>query len=101
MSYKVFTAYAAQMYGVPRGIIVSEISKESNLTAAGVKVGDIITSINDQEVYDPETISKAMANAAPGDKVKLSVYRRGNSYRMFNNNSETFTVEVQLIEDKG
>ncbi len=101
MKYKVFTAYAAQMYGVPRGIIVGEIWNESNLTAAGVKVGDIITSINDQEVYDMETISKAMTNAAPGDKVKLSVYRRGNSYRMFNNNSETFTVEVQLIEDKG
>ncbi|MBR2579117.1 MAG: trypsin-like peptidase domain-containing protein, partial [Clostridia bacterium] len=97
LSGKMVSNYQSQMYNVPMGIIVAEISGDSNLKQAGIQVGDIITKINDTTITDFDTFYAELENHSPGNSVKLTVYR-SSANRM---SSDTFETEVVLLEDKG
>lgn len=101
LSGKMVSNYQSQMYNVPIGIIVSEISKESNLAGVGVQVGDIITKINNVAVISLDSFYAELYKHHAGDSVTLSVYRP--SINRFNgaNSSKSFDVNVVLLEDKG
>lgn len=91
----------AQLYGVPQGIFIKEILNNSNLPAAGVKTNDIITAINGTNVTTTAELSAEIAKHSINDKVKLTITRLENANSMFNSKSNTLTVEVTLVEDKG
>lgn len=97
LSGKMVSNYQAQIYNVPIGIIVSEISNDSNLTASGVKQGDIITKINDVNITNMDVFYSELYSHKPGESVKLSIYRT-SSNRI---GSNSFDVNVVLLEDKG
>lgn len=97
LSGKMVSNYQSQMYNVPIGIIVSEISSDSNLKQAGIQVGDIITKINDTAITDFDTFYAELENHSPGNTVKLTVYRT-SANRM---SADTFETDVELLEDKG
>lgn len=97
LSGKMVSNYQAQIYNVPIGIIVSEISSDSNLTAMGVQSGDIITKINDVTITSMDVFYGELYSHKPGESVKLSIYRP-SSNRI---NSHSFEVNVILLEDKG
>lgn len=97
LSGKMVSNYQSQMYNVPIGIIVAEISNDSNLKQAGIQVGDIITKINDTAITDFDTFYAELENHSPGNSVKLTVYR-SSANRM---SSDTFETDVTLLEDKG
>ncbi len=97
LSGKMVSNYQAQIYNVPIGIIVSEISNDSNLTAIGVKEGDIITKINDVTITNMDVFYSELYSHKPGESVKLSIYRP-SSNRI---GSHSFDVNVVLLEDKG
>lgn len=97
ISGKMVSNYEAQVYNVPVGVMISELSKDSNLIAAGVQTGDIITKINDINVTSLDAFYAELYGHKPGDSVKLSIYRI--STNKFN--SKSFDVTVTLLEDKG
>lgn len=97
LSGKMVSNYQAQIYNVPVGIIVSEISKDSNLPASGVQTGDIITKINNVSVTSLDAFYAELYTHKPGESVKLSIYRP-SSNRLVSN---SFDVNVVLLEDKG
>lgn len=97
LSGKMVSNYQSQMYNVPIGIIVAEISSDSNLKQAGIQVGDIITKINDTAITDFDTFYAELENHSPGNTVKLTVYRT-SANRM---SADTFETDVELLEDKG
>lgn len=94
---KAVSNYQAQIYNVPIGIIVSEISSDSDLRSKGVQVGDIITKINDVNITGFEVFYSELTKYKAGDSVKLTVFRQSTN-RL---NSSTFDVTVKLLEDKG
>lgn len=94
---KVVSNYQSQMYNVPIGIIVSEISSDSNLKQAGIQIGDIITKINDINITDLDTFYAELESHSPGSTVKLTVYRVSANRISAN----TFETDVVLLEDKG
>ena len=94
---KMVSNYEAQVYNVPVGVMVSGISKDSNLTAAGVQTGDIITKINDTNITSMDAFYAELYSHKPGENVKLSIYRV--STNKFS--TQTFDVTVTLLEDKG
>ncbi len=94
---KVVSNYQSQMYNVPIGIIVSEISSDSNLKQAGIQIGDIITKINDINITDLDTFYAELESYSPGSTVKLTVYRVSANRISAN----TFETDVVLLEDKG
>ena len=46
---------------------------------AGLKAGDVITSVGAQETPDTTALSQALAAASPGDQVTLTVSRDGDN----------------------
>lgn len=97
ISGKMVSNYEAQMYNVPVGVIISEMSKDSNLISAGVQRGDIITKINDVNFTNLDAFYAELYSHKPGENVKLAIYR--TSTNKFD--SKSFDVTVTLLEDKG
>jgi len=57
------------------GVEVSEVTKESAAEKAGLKTGDIITKVDDEEIEDPDDLTDAIREHKPGDKVTIT-YKR-------------------------
>ncbi|MBR2042573.1 MAG: trypsin-like peptidase domain-containing protein [Oscillospiraceae bacterium] len=75
----------AKTHSVPQGILITEISEKSDLSANGGQVGDIIEKINGVEIRSFIDAYFVLEKYAPGDVVKLSLHRqdpnRASGYR--------------------
>ena len=62
-----------------KGVIVIEIAKESPAMISGLEPGDIILTVNGQEVNKPSDIRTVILenDLRSGDKVVLKIYRNG------------------------
>ncbi|MFZ4542592.1 MAG: PDZ domain-containing protein [Saprospiraceae bacterium] len=70
------------------GVEISEISKNYGAERAGLKAGDIITSINNDKINNKEDFTKIVGMHNPGEKVEVR-YLRGK---------EKMTAKVKLAE---
>ena len=79
---------AADLYdlGVERGALVVAIGEGTAAEDAGLRRGDIITAMDDQQVTSMADLAGQITSHAPGDDVTLTVMRDG----------EELTVEVTL-----
>lgn len=59
------------------GIVVVDLESGSPAASGGLKVNDIITKFNGEEVTDSVSLRKALYNAGPTDKVEVEFYRDG------------------------
>jgi serine protease Do len=57
------------------GVIIAEIFKNQPAEKAGLRRGDIIVSINNTPVTDPNTLRNVVASIAPGKEVPVVIYR--------------------------
>lgn len=66
-------------FGVPEGagVMVSKVVPDSPAAAAGIHVGDILTSIDGDEVTSATALSSAIRHKEKGDVVDLDVWRDG------------------------
>lgn len=71
-----------------KGARVEEVGKDSCASRAGIKVGDIITKLDDTKIENANQLINAKNRHKAGDTVKLEVYRGG----------ETLTFEITLDE---
>ena len=62
-----------------QGVGVVTVTGGGPADRAGLKAGDVITSVGGQETPDTTALSQALAAASPGDKVTLTVSRDGES----------------------
>ena len=88
ISYQPLTPRQAVAAGLntPAGITVSAVVRGSPAEAAGIRVGDIITKMNDQLIDQTHPLNALMVKTRPGDKVRLTLIRDG----------QTQVVEVTL-----
>lgn len=70
----------AQTQGLDRpiGVIVTEVYKGGPADRAGLKRGDLVTMIDDREVYDEKGLKFLAAVNSPGERVRLTVLRGGH-----------------------
>jgi serine protease Do len=61
----------------PEGALVSSVEKGGPGEKAGLQPGDVIRQVNGQPVVSSGDLPAAIAQAAPGDTVKLNVWRQG------------------------
>jgi S1-C subfamily serine protease len=62
-------------FGVKQGVLVSEVTSGSPAEAAGVKAGDIITTINSRAVSTADDVVREVRAAAAGSGVEVRVMR--------------------------
>lgn len=73
---------------IDSGVYIHEILSGSPAESAGLKPKDIITKVGDTKVTSNSTLKAALLNYKIGDKVKIEVYRDGN----------TTTIEVTFSQ---
>ena len=61
------------------GITVQQIVAGSPAASAGIRVGDVITKVNDQAIDQDHPLTSIMLKTRPGDKVRLTVIRGGQT----------------------
>ena len=61
-----------------RGAIVAELRPGTPAQAAGLRLGDVIRSLDGETVGGPADLSKAVGERDPGDRVRLGVLRDGD-----------------------
>ncbi len=61
------------------GALIADVQPDSPAAKAGLKTGDVITSVNGQPVEDSHRLSFTIGAVAPGTKLDLGVLRDGKS----------------------
>jgi serine protease Do len=65
----------AEYFGVKDGVLVKSVAQDSFAAKAGLKAGDVITSINGRHVYDSSDITRALDRVERDGEVTLDVTR--------------------------
>lgn len=79
VQYTELNADNAQQLKVDKtvGLYVQEILPGSGAEAAGLKVGDIISKVEGNTVYESSDLQERVARLTPGDRIRLTVIRDG------------------------
>lgn len=73
---------------VDHGALITDVTPDGPAAQAGLQAGDIIVQIDDKAIANVSSLSSALVNKNPGDKVAVGIYR-GN---------QQLTVNVTLGE---
>ena len=65
----------AEYFGVKEGVLVKSVAAESVAARAGLKAGDVITSVNGRHVYDSSDVTRAISRADTDSEITLEVTR--------------------------
>jgi serine protease Do len=73
------TPELAKSFGLreTRGVLISDVTKDSPAEKAGLKRGDIVTQFNGKEVENAHTLSRLVAATQPSSKAKVDIIRDG------------------------
>ncbi|MDX1693637.1 MAG: trypsin-like peptidase domain-containing protein [Ketobacteraceae bacterium] len=74
-------AKALSMPFVP-GILVSGVFRDGPAYQAGIAPGDVITAINGEALQDPRDALSFISTKRPGERVEITVIRKGETYRI-------------------
>ncbi|WP_199609678.1 DegQ family serine endoprotease [Flocculibacter collagenilyticus] len=82
----------AMNLSVAQGAFISEVTPDSGASEAGLKAGDVITSVNGIKIKNFSELRSKIATQGAGKKVKLGIIRDGD---------DELTVTVTLKETDG
>lgn len=84
------TAGIAESLGLKKaeGALVDEAEPDTPAAQAGIRAGDVITSVNGNTIKDSRGLAREISEMAPGSSAKLDILRKG----------ETKTISVTLAK---
>jgi serine protease Do len=66
----------------PTGVLVNSVVAGSPADKAGIKAGDVIMTINGQQIHDPNVLRNQVAGMAPNTDVTVMVLRNGQQQQL-------------------
>ncbi len=75
-----------------RGVLIVAVQNNSPAANAGLKVGDVVTKLNDTEVTKPENLQQVVQDSSVGSNLQLEVNRSGQSIKV--------TVQVGTLPNR-
>ena len=82
ISCKEVSAEVSQMYGIPTGVFVAEVTKGGPAEAAGIQSGDIVTKIDVTKITSYSELTEQLAYYAAGETIDFVVQRAdGGEYK--------------------
>jgi serine protease Do len=90
VSIQPLTPELAKSFGLKeaKGVLISDVIAESPAEKAGVQAGDIITEFDGKKLDGPQDLQRAVAGAAPGKAMPMTLWR----------DKTTKTVEIRVGE---
>lgn len=79
----------AEYFGVEGGVLVTSVHEDTPAAAGGLRAGDVIVGLGDEEIDDPDDLRRALADLEPGE-VSVRIVRDGAE--------QTLTVELEERE---
>ena len=73
--YDAFAKKKSDEIGYNRVFVISEVVKSSPAAKSGLRIGDIILTIDNTPILDPEQSIKQITNVKPGQPVLLKILR--------------------------
>ena len=73
------------------GALILKVEEDSPAEAAGLKSGDVIIRIDDEEIADPEDVQEIIFDLEEDDEIKIEIVRK----------SRKQTINVTLAEHEG
>jgi serine protease Do len=70
---------AYQQYPGNTGVVVSQVYPNSAAEKAGIEEGDIVTKLDGQPVSDTPSLMNNIARRAPGETVRVEIFRNGRA----------------------
>lgn len=64
------------------GILISKVVPDSPADNAGLMSKDVLLELNGDKIFTRGQFTKMLTNYAPGDKVKLKIFREGKIHKM-------------------
>ncbi len=68
----------AEYFEVDGGILVKQVEEDSPAEEAGIKAGDIIVKVDDDQVDTPSELFDVIRDHDEGDEVKVGIVRKGS-----------------------
>jgi serine protease Do len=65
----------AEYFGVKEGVLVKSVVEGSVAAKAGLKAGDVITSLNGRHVYDTSDVTRALDRVESSGELTVEVTR--------------------------
>ena len=97
ISAQTITSQYAQLLNMPEGVYISSVEQGSAAEECGLQSGDIICSLDGEDIADMETFHDKIVACNPGDKVTIVYYRNNNGN--YEKQTATATLkEKQIIQ---
>jgi serine protease Do len=71
------TEELAKKFGVEKGVLVSDVIKDSPAEASGIQAGDVVEKVNGKEVSSPLELKNEVLKAEIGEPITLTLIRHG------------------------
>ena len=92
VTYEIVDSVSAQTYNLPQGAYVDSVLPAGPAGKAGIKVGDVITSINDKKINF--SLIGVVSQFNVGDTVKVAVVRQDAQTKQ----NSTLTFNLTLLD---
>lgn len=89
------SAEGVEIYGIPEGVFVSEITEGGGADEAGIRTNSVITSFDGKDITDINELVELLKYYEPGEEVEVTVQTPdGSGYK-----EETVTVKLSESPD--
>ena len=68
-----------EMYGIPKGVFITQVYDNTAASAAGLKKGDIITELDGERISSMDELQKELEFHATGETVEITIMTASNS----------------------